>query len=108
MLRRHLLKNLLETSTTKLNHKWTKGNAMQYVQSTFGTPDYSKHSGFSPVQLFELFWNDNLMEYLLDETKKYVLFKNNSDLSLNINDIKCAIGIRILSGYNEKPGKRFY
>lgn len=91
----------------KIQHDWIKG-AFQNVEMNFGVPDYSKFSTFSPVQMFELFWDDDIFEYLLLETTKYALFKNSPDPKFSIEELKCGIAVLILSGYNERPGKRFY
>lgn len=91
----------------KLHHQWTKG-MFENVKTNFMTPDYSKFVDFSPVQMFELFWSNDIFEYLLNESAKYALFKNNQDPKFTIDELKCAMGIFILSGYNQKPGKRFY
>ena len=90
-----------------IHHKWTRGT-FENVETNFITPDYSKFVDFSPLQMFELFWTNDIFEYLLTESTKYASFKNNQDPKFTIEELKCAIGIFILSGYNEKPGKRFY
>jgi hypothetical protein len=40
--------------------------------------------------------------------QKYALFKNKPDPRITVADLKCSIGILILSGYDVKLGKRFY
>lgn len=53
----------------KHEHEWIKGE-FQNVGLNFAVTDYSKFSNFSPVQMFEIFWDDALFEYLLHESTK--------------------------------------
>lgn len=91
----------------KIQHEWIQGS-FQNVERYFPKPDYSKYIKLSPVELFELFFTDDLFDFLLLESTKYAAFKNCPDPTITIPELKCAIGILILSGYNEKPGKRYY
>jgi len=53
-----------------------------------------------PIEIFELFFDDKLISYLVEQSKLYVLFKNVNDFDVTNDEIKCFIGILILSGYN--------
>lgn len=86
---------------------WAKGD-LQSRGNAFPIPDFSRYSELSPIELFELFWTEDIYSYLLDETRKYALFKNYQDPHITLDEIKCVFGIFILSGYNRKPGRRFY
>ncbi|KAJ8935750.1 hypothetical protein NQ318_000576 [Aromia moschata] len=48
------------------------------------------------------------MKLLVDETRKYALFKNAPDPIITYEEIKCAVEILILSGYDVKPARRYY
>lgn len=91
----------------KLKYDWVEGQ-LENKKSCFSNPDYSEYADYTPVQMFELFWDDNLYQYLVQETQKYAAFKNYPDPCISCEELKTALSILILSGYNEKPGKRFY
>lgn len=91
----------------KVQHEWIQGS-FQNVETNFPKSDFSKYGTLSPVQLFELFFTNDLFDFLLLESTKYASFKNNPDPKITIQELRCAIAILILSGYNEKPGKRYY
>lgn len=74
------------------------------------------------TSLLQTFWNiliwdrliylnfsfyNKLISYL-EQSKLYALFKNVNDFDVANDEIKCFVGILILSGYNSLPGKRFY
>jgi len=42
------------------------------------------------------------------ETAKYAQALNCPDPKITIDEIKCFVGILIVSGYNVLPGKKFY
>jgi len=62
----------------------------------------------TPVELFELFLTDEIINLLVDETRNNTLFKNCNDQNITCNEIRCFIGIILLSGYNQVPPKRHY
>ncbi|KAG5863470.1 hypothetical protein JTB14_004183 [Gonioctena quinquepunctata] len=55
-----------------------------------------------------MFWGDDVIEYLVQETRKYALFKNATDPNITAEELKCALAIFILSGYDVKPARRCY
>jgi len=86
---------------------WVKGD-YEMPDLNFPTTDFSKYSHMRPVEIFELFFDDKLISYLVEQSKLYALFKNVNDFDVTNDEIKCFIGILVLSGYNGLPGKRFY
>lgn len=62
----------------------------------------------SCVELFELFFSDDLLQNIIRESTNYALSKNSPDHQLSIEDLKLFIGILILSGVNVLPSKRSY
>lgn len=74
----------------------------------FPSRDFSKYLLMGSVEIFEIFFDDRLISYLVEQSKLYALFKNVNDFDVTKDEIKCFIGILILSGYNGLPGKRFY
>ncbi|KAG5865569.1 hypothetical protein JTB14_012749 [Gonioctena quinquepunctata] len=62
----------------------------------------------SPIQLFEIFFDDSVFEYLAKQAQIYARFKNEADPGITASEIRCFIAILMLSGYNPLPSKRLY
>lgn len=68
----------------------------------------TKNSNVYITEMFEFFFDDEIISHLVSETQKYAIFKNNPTFSVNAQEIKCFIGILTLSGYNTLPGARYH
>lgn len=55
-----------------------------------------------------MFFDHDTMAYLTNQITRYALFNNYQDPKVTIEEIKCFIGILLLTGYNNLPGKRYY
>ncbi|KAK8788203.1 hypothetical protein V5799_022020 [Amblyomma americanum] len=63
---------------------------------------------FSAVELFELFFDEAVVELLVEQTRKYALFLNMPDPEVTTEEMRCFIGVLVLSGYTRLPGKKCY
>ena len=61
----------------------------------------------TPKGYFELFFDDEIFNLIVEETNRYVSEKNRS-LIVDKNDIKCFIGILVLSGYLAPARRRLF
>lgn len=86
---------------------WIHGNMESFLRP-FPDVCSSKYQDFSIVELFELFIDDDLVNYLVQESNKYAIYKNNENPHISKDELKCFLGILILSGYNSVPNKRLY
>lgn len=86
---------------------WVSGD-LQSRGEEFSSPDYSEYSFRTPLEIFEMFWGNDIIKCILQETRKYVLFKNAPDPKITAEDLKCALAILIMSGYDVKPTKLYY
>lgn len=75
---------------------------------SFPESDYSAYINLSFVEIFELFFTDELLELILKETRNYALFRNAPDPNITIEELRVFFGILALSGYNQLPSKRSY
>ncbi|KAG5881805.1 hypothetical protein JTB14_004104 [Gonioctena quinquepunctata] len=91
----------------QMEFTWISGD-LQSRSTEFHFPDYSEFSNRTPVVIFEMFWGDDVVEYLVQETRKYALFKNATHPNITAEELKCALAILILSGYDVKPVRRYY
>lgn len=63
----------------------------------------------TPLQLFEMFLTNDILEYIIEETLRYAHnVKNDASFRLDIAELKCFIGILLLSGYHQVPSERMY
>ncbi|KAJ8930084.1 hypothetical protein NQ314_017154, partial [Rhamnusium bicolor] len=93
--------------STKEPSKWIPGD-IQPMPRQFPEPDYSRYKDMSPVELFELFFDENIYLYLAEQTQLYAHFKNKHDPEITSQEIRCFTAILILTGYNPLPSKRLY
>lgn len=87
--------------------EWIAGDFLPN-QRIFCSSTYKNHKDTTPVELFEKFFDDEIVHILVEQSRKYALFLNHPDPKITIVEIKCFLAILILTGYNELPGKRFY
>ena len=57
--------------------------------------------------MFEVLFGINF-ERIRKENEHYALERGNSDFSLSLAEVKCAVGILSLSGYHRLPSRRNY
>lgn len=106
------LDDIIESSCTELKDKkkrtWIDGDLEALKFDSFSKFDYNKYADLGPVELFELFVNENVVQLLVEHTNQYALFKNFPDPNVTTEEIKCFLAILLLSGYNQLPGKKCY
>lgn len=74
----------------------------------FPEPDFSSFRGLSAVEIFELIFDDEVLDLLVCEPTRYALFMNCPDPKVTAKEMRVFLAILILSGYCVVPGKRFY
>ncbi|XP_039286653.1 piggyBac transposable element-derived protein 3 isoform X1 [Nilaparvata lugens] len=89
------------------DRRWKKDDLFTTAHH-FPESDFTKYRDFSPVELFQLFFDEELFDLMINEIKKYAAFKNVPDPNITKAELKCFFGILIISGYNSLPGKRYY
>ena len=88
--------------------KWNKSKCKPPVINIFPEPDFAKYRDFSIVELFELFFDEEILEYTKEQMTKYCLKKNWPDVNASINELKVFFAILIVSGYNSLPRTSMY
>ncbi|XP_004695627.1 PREDICTED: piggyBac transposable element-derived protein 2 [Condylura cristata] len=89
---------------------WTKRDIQPDFSSwTASDPHMEdlKSQELSPVGLFELFFDEGTINFIVNETNRYA-WQKNVNLSLTIQELKCVLGILILSGYISYPRRRMF
>lgn len=113
-----------ETKTKKRKHSdkniekvspcWKKVNPN--YSKTYPSVDINKSkndvinqvNGKTPVEVFELFFDENLMNMIVEETKIYASQKNLHNFDVTIDCLRNIIGIFIYTGYNSLPQEKLY
>ncbi|XP_072497055.1 piggyBac transposable element-derived protein 2 [Notamacropus eugenii] len=89
---------------------WTKRDIRpDFVSWSASDPhiEYLKSQELSPVGLFELFFDEGTINFIVNETNRYA-WQKNVNLGLTGQELKCILGILILSGYISYPRRRMF
>ena len=62
----------------------------------------------SPLGLFELFFDENVLKLMCEHSVTYALQKGNHGFTIAPNEMKTFLGIILLSGYCVLPRRRMY
>lgn len=114
-----ILKNRVEQEETgekgepkykkrKKQHFIWENNDLVTPNVIFPVPNYSLFRNLSPIEIFEKFFDDEVFELIINETRKYGISKNYKDINLSVQELKVFVAIFYLSGYNTVPSKRCY
>lgn len=87
--------------------KWIKGD-LEAGAENFPDPNYERFSNMSPAEMFNLFFDEDVFQFLVDESNNYATYQNCANPNITIEEMRCAIAILILSGYNILPEKKYY
>ncbi|XP_047591131.1 piggyBac transposable element-derived protein 1 isoform X1 [Lutra lutra] len=66
-----------------------------------------KSEKLNPVELFELFFDDEIFNMIVSETNNYASQKN-VNLEVTVPEIRCVLGILLLSGFVRRPRRGMY
>lgn len=106
----------------RLSHEWLKEEAanrqsVRYLQgvitnrtknNNFPVENYEMFKGMTPAQILELFLSDSVIDLLVRESNSYASYRFSENPTIKSEEMKCFIGILILSSYNILPSKRHY
>lgn len=89
-----------------IDRKWTQGDI--HINRQAFTVESSEYFNKNPVELFELMFSDNLCELFVSESNNYAVYKGGQNPNITLNEMKCFIGILLLTGYNSVPQRNLY
>lgn len=69
---------------------------------------FEKLKSYNAFQLFSLFFDVEVLQFILESTIKYVRFKSNTEFQLDIYELKRFHGFLVLTGYNTLPSTTDY
>lgn len=64
--------------------------------------------GKSIMSIFEEFFTDDLLNFIVEQSLTYARQKNNPNFSVNVNEVKIFLGILLFSGYHKLPQQNMY
>ena len=100
-------RNALPTMSYK-TAKCSLGTSLTPGDSIFPKANYMKYRDFSPVQLFELFFDEDLWNLLVNQTMIYATFRGETDFLVTKEEMKVFIGILIVSGIVPVSSRRMF
>ncbi|XP_053457272.1 piggyBac transposable element-derived protein 1 [Nycticebus coucang] len=66
-----------------------------------------KSEKLNPVELFELFFDDDTFNLIVSETNNYA-FQKSVSLAVTIQEMRCVFGVLLLSGFVRHPRRGMY
>ncbi|XP_036345756.1 uncharacterized protein LOC118755004 [Rhagoletis pomonella] len=90
----------LKSANKERNFTWRTTNSMA-VFPIFPEANYEDCRGLSPHELFEKFFNDDLLEHICKCSNFYATHHQKRYEELNVGELRVFIGILIMTGYNQ-------
>lgn len=89
----------------RLYDTWMLGDLSSRPQDIDSENNDDEQSGMkSPIELFELFWNNAFFEYIKEQTILYARQTDaNTSFEVSVEDIKLFFACLMISGYNTRP-----
>jgi DNA excision repair protein ERCC-6 len=86
--------------------KWTKKEMPNIFYEP--TSKANTYYGNDPVEFFEMFFDEEIISFLIECTTKYAHQNGNHTFSIDDGSMKAFISILLLSGYNDLPRRRLF
>lgn len=67
-----------------------------------------KYKDYTPTQLFEEVFSDEILTFIVKETVRYAMSKNDASFTFSIEELKVFLGVLLLSGYRRLPSEEMY
>lgn len=81
---------------------------MSSVRNIFPEMNFAAFRGKSPVEVFEMFMTEEIINFLANESTKFAAFMNEPSVIIAPENIRDFIAVLILSGYCCLPGKEYF
>ncbi len=87
---------------------WNNELKLKSKTTLFPEPDYSSYRDLSPVDFFELFFDDDVLELMVEQSIVYAIFKGEHNYIVTKEEMKVFLGILIVSGFVPVPSRRMF
>lgn len=101
-------KNELKLHKVPANPEYCNNADLLFTEHYFPKDNYAMYKNMTHCELFELFFTDELLQLISQQTTTYALFRNCPDPQVSVEELRVFIAILLVSGYNELPSKRSY
>lgn len=93
------------------SRKWSQSDLPSTVSSKYEwaveNPAFLRNE-WSPTGMFELFFDEEIIELIVNNTMKYARQKGNHTFTTTNNEMRSFLAILLLSGYSSLPRRRMY
>nr|CAD7264704.1 unnamed protein product [Timema shepardi] len=87
--------------------KWVRTDIKEVQSKTWTLPQFMGED-MSPVQIFELFFDDVVVKMLVDFTNIYARQAGDMTFELTLGEMRIFLAILLLTGYNPLPRYKMY
>lgn len=91
----------------KATRVWNKTD-LRHGDNPFPMDNWISDKNLSPATLFELFFDDELIEHILNMSTLYAQQSNKPNFTMTEGELKVTLAILIISGYAPLPRRRMY
>nr|CAD7595708.1 unnamed protein product [Timema genevievae] len=96
-----------EKKKKKPIRKWVRTDIKEVQSKTWTLPQFMGED-MSPVQIFELFFDDVVVKMLVDFTNIYARQAGDMTFELTLDEMRIFLAILLLTGYNPLPRYKMY
>ncbi len=86
---------------------WEKNDIIRKHERTWTRPEYLNND-FTPEELFENFYDDEVVTLFVEHSKLYALQKDGKVFDISVGEMRLFFGILLLSGYCSYSRYRMY
>ena len=100
--------NCFSLTSSYKTPKWVCGTSLRTVDCIFPEANYAKCRDFTPVELFELFFDEEMWNLLVDQTIVYAMYRGETDFLVSKEEMKVFVGILIVSSLVPVSSRRLF
>ena len=89
-------------------HDWQIGDLEGPAPPEFPEADIRNYRNKTPAEMFELFFDEDMYNLIVEETNKYAVYCNKPDPQITHLEIKVFLGILMASGYNSTTPRQYW
>ena len=101
----------MEPKQQKQEREWKKSDISNRQKERFkwnSHPADASRLPDNPMDLFQLFFDEDVLEMIVEYSELYARSKGNDTFSTTPDEIRAFIGILLVTGYSPAPRRKFY
>lgn len=88
--------------------KWSRITIRTSLDCIFPEANYARYRDLSPVELFELFFDEEIWNLIVDQSIVYANFKGEASCTVTKEELKVFLGILVVPGIVPVPSRRSF